>query len=42
VLAEQQAIADSFYELKLIPKRIYVRDATLQGAVPGTQSHAKR
>jgi len=42
VLAEQQAIADSFYELKLIPKRINVRDATLQGAVPGTQSHAKR
>src|ERR1700685_3857058 len=33
VLAEQQAIADSFYELKLIPKRINVRDATLQGAV---------
>jgi sulfonate transport system substrate-binding protein len=42
VLAEQQAIADSFYELKLIPKRINVRAATLQGAVPGTQSHAKR
>ena len=42
VLAEQQEIADSFYELKLIPKRINVRDATLQGAVPGTQSHAKR
>jgi sulfonate transport system substrate-binding protein len=42
VLAEQQAIADSFYELKLIPKRINVRDATLQGAVPGTQSRAKR
>jgi sulfonate transport system substrate-binding protein len=42
VLTEQQAIADSFYELKLIPKRINVRDATLQGAVPGTQSHATR
>jgi sulfonate transport system substrate-binding protein len=42
VLAEQQAIADSFYELKLIPKRITVRDATLQGAVPGPQSHAQR
>jgi sulfonate transport system substrate-binding protein len=42
VLAEQQEIADSFYELKLIPKRINVRDATLEGAVPGTQSHAKR
>jgi sulfonate transport system substrate-binding protein len=42
VLAEQQAIADSFYELKLIPKLINVRDATLQGAVPGTQSRAKR
>jgi sulfonate transport system substrate-binding protein len=42
VLAEQQAIADSFYELKLIPKRINVRAATLQGAVPGTQSRAKR
>jgi sulfonate transport system substrate-binding protein len=42
VLAEQQAIADSFYELKLIPKRINVRDATLRGAAPGTQSRAKR
>jgi sulfonate transport system substrate-binding protein len=42
VLTEQQAIADSFYELKLIPKRIDVRAATLQGAVPGTQSRAKR
>ena len=42
VLTEQQAIADSFYELKLIPKRINVRDATLEGAVPGSQSHAKR
>ena len=41
VLAEQQRIADSFYELKLIPKPINVRDATLQGAA-GTQSQAKR
>jgi sulfonate transport system substrate-binding protein len=32
VLAEQQRIADTFYDLKLIPKRINVRDATLQGA----------
>jgi sulfonate transport system substrate-binding protein len=29
VLAEQQNIADAFYELKLIPKHINVRDATL-------------
>jgi sulfonate transport system substrate-binding protein len=29
VLAEQQKIADAFYDLKLIPKRINVRDATL-------------
>jgi len=42
VLAEQQRIADSFYDLKLIPKRINVRDATLQGAIPGVQSQAKR
>jgi len=28
VLAEQQNIADAFYELKLIPKHINVRDAT--------------
>jgi sulfonate transport system substrate-binding protein len=32
VLAEQQRIADTFYDLKLISKRITVRDATLQGA----------
>ena len=42
VLAEQQRIADSFYDLKLIPRRINVRDATLQGATAGTQSQAKR
>ena len=30
VLAEQQRIADTFYDLKLIPKHINVRDATLQ------------
>jgi sulfonate transport system substrate-binding protein len=42
VLAEQQKIADSFYDLKLIPKHINVRDATLQGAVAGVQSQAKR
>ena len=29
VIAEQQQIADTFYELKLIPKRIKVSDATL-------------
>jgi sulfonate transport system substrate-binding protein len=32
VLAEQQKIADTFYDLKLIPKHINVRDATLPGA----------
>ena len=42
VLAEQQKIADSFYDLRLIPKHINVRDATLQGAMPGVQSQAKR
>jgi sulfonate transport system substrate-binding protein len=30
VLAEQQRIADTFYDLKLIPRHINVRDATLQ------------
>jgi sulfonate transport system substrate-binding protein len=40
VLAEQQRIADSFYDLKLIPKHINVRDATLPGT--GVQSQAKR
>jgi sulfonate transport system substrate-binding protein len=42
VLAEQQKIADSFYDLKLIPKHINVRDATLQAELPGGQSQAKR
>jgi sulfonate transport system substrate-binding protein len=37
VLAEQQRIADTFYDLKLIPKRINVRDATLQGTATGSQ-----
>jgi sulfonate transport system substrate-binding protein len=32
VLVEQQKIADTFYDLKLIPKHINVRDATLPGA----------
>ncbi|MBR7784283.1 sulfonate ABC transporter substrate-binding protein, partial [Undibacterium sp. LFS511W] len=30
VIKEQQAIADSFTELKLLPKRIVVRDAVYQ------------
>jgi sulfonate transport system substrate-binding protein len=38
VLAEQQRIADAFYDLKLIPKHINVREATLQGTSPGTQA----
>jgi sulfonate transport system substrate-binding protein len=38
VLAEQQNIADAFYDLKLIPKKINVRDATLQAS----SSQAKR
>ncbi len=38
VMAEQQRIADTFYELKLIPKHISVRDATLQGTATGTQA----
>jgi sulfonate transport system substrate-binding protein len=38
VMAEQQKIADAFFDLKLIPKRIAVRDATLQG----NESQAKR
>jgi sulfonate transport system substrate-binding protein len=38
VLAEQQRIADAFYDLKLIPKHIDVRDATLQGTSTGTQA----
>jgi sulfonate transport system substrate-binding protein len=38
VLAEQQRIADTFYDLKLIPKHISVRDATLRGPSTGTQA----
>jgi sulfonate transport system substrate-binding protein len=38
VLAEQQRVADAFYDLKLIPKHINVRDATLQGTSTGTQA----
>jgi sulfonate transport system substrate-binding protein len=38
VLAEQQRIADAFYDLKLIPKHINVRDATLPGTSTGTQA----
>jgi sulfonate transport system substrate-binding protein len=38
VMAEQQKIADAFYELKLIPKHINVRDATL----PEMPAQAKR
>jgi sulfonate transport system substrate-binding protein len=37
VMTEQQHIADAFYDLKLIPKRISVRDATL----PETRAQAK-
>jgi sulfonate transport system substrate-binding protein len=42
VLAEQQRIADSFYDLKLIPRHINIRDATLPGATAEIQSQAKR
>jgi sulfonate transport system substrate-binding protein len=38
VRAEQQRIADAFYDLKLIPKHINIRDATLQGTSTGTQA----
>jgi sulfonate transport system substrate-binding protein len=38
VLAEQQRIADAFYDLKLIPKHINVREATLQGTAMGTEA----
>jgi len=38
VLAEQQRIADTFFDLKLIPKHINVRDATLPGMSTGTQA----
>jgi sulfonate transport system substrate-binding protein len=37
VMAEQQNIADTFYNLKLIPKHINVRDATL----PATRAQAR-
>jgi len=37
VMAEQQNIADAFYNLKLIPKHINVRDATL----PATRMQAR-
>lgn len=37
VMGEQQNIADTFYNLRLIPKRINVRDATL----PETHAQAK-
>jgi sulfonate transport system substrate-binding protein len=42
VLTEQQKIADTFYDLKLIPKHINVRDATLKETLSGTQSQANR
>jgi sulfonate transport system substrate-binding protein len=38
VIAEQQRIADTFFDLKLIPKHINVRDATLHGTLTGTQA----
>jgi sulfonate transport system substrate-binding protein len=38
VLAEQQRIADAFYDLKLIPKHINIRDATLPGTATGAQA----
>jgi sulfonate transport system substrate-binding protein len=38
VVAEQQRIADTFYDLKLIPKHINIRDAILQGTSTGTQA----
>jgi sulfonate transport system substrate-binding protein len=38
VMAEQQRIADVFYDLKLIPKHINVRDATLHGTATGTEA----
>jgi sulfonate transport system substrate-binding protein len=38
VLAEQQRIADAFYDLKLIPKHITIRDATLPGTATGAQA----
>jgi len=38
VLADQQRIADAFYELKLIPKKISVRDAMLPANLQGEMS----
>jgi hypothetical protein len=38
VMSEQQQIADAFFNLKLIPKHINVRDATL----PETRAQAKQ
>jgi sulfonate transport system substrate-binding protein len=38
VLAEQQRIADTFYDLKLIPKRINIRDATPPATSTGTRA----
>src|ERR1700723_897205 len=38
VLADEQRIADTFYDLKLIPKHINVRDATLHGTSAGTEA----
>jgi sulfonate transport system substrate-binding protein len=38
VMAEQQRIADTFYDLKLIPKHINVRDATLPRASTEAQA----
>jgi sulfonate transport system substrate-binding protein len=38
VLAEQQRIADAFYDLKLIPRHINVRDATLPRTSAGTEA----
>jgi sulfonate transport system substrate-binding protein len=38
VLAEQQRVADAFYDLKLIPKHINIRDATLPGTATGAQA----
>jgi sulfonate transport system substrate-binding protein len=37
VLAEQQRIADAFFDLKLIPKHINVHDATIQETSSGAQ-----
>lgn len=37
VIAEQQKIADAFSDLKLIPKKLVVKDAVLKGAVVGAK-----